>query len=383
MSKRDYYQVLGVAKGASDDEIKKSYRKLAMKYHPDRVASLSDKEKKEAEDKFKELQEAYAVLSDPQKKQMYDQFGHDAVNGNSAGGGGFGGAGFSGNFEDIFGAFGDIFGGGGRSAGGSRAGASRGQDLEVQIEITLEQAAFGYDAPVSYRRNTKCVTCDGSGAKSGSKPSTCKTCNGHGQVRFAQGFFSVQQNCPECNGSGKIIKDKCTSCSGRGIELEKKDIKVNIPAGIEEGSTLRVTGGGSSGGMGSYGDLYVHVRIAQHKFFKRQGKDLYCEVPINFVTATLGGEVEVPVIDGSLVKLKIPEGTQTNNKLRIKEKGIRSLRGLSRGDLYCNIFVETPVKLTTQQKELLEKFGQDSTNVSHHPKSQSFLDKLKTVFKHE
>lgn len=383
MSKRDYYEVLGIAKGASDDEIKKSYRKLAMKFHPDRVATMAEAEKKSAEEKFKELQEAYAVLSDPQKKQMYDQFGHAGFQNGGGPGGGFHGFNSGGGFEDIFDAFGDIFGGG-RRGGGRRNGPARGRDLEMQIEITLENSAFGYEKEISFPRTEKCNVCEGSGAKKDSEIVTCKTCNGVGQVRFAQGFFSIQQECPDCHGAGKVIKEPCTNCRGSGAVRENKKLKVNIPAGVDDGSTLRMTGEGEAGlNGGPNGDLYIHVRIKDHKIFTRKGKDLHCEVPISFVTAALGGEVDVPTIEGKLVKLKIPEGTQTDSTLRVRDKGIKALRGSGHGDLYCHIFVETPVKLTKEQKELLHKFGEDSGgnySALHHPKSKSFIDKLKNIF---
>lgn len=390
MSKRDYYEVLGISKGASDDEIKKSYRKLAMKFHPDRVSTLSDAEKKKSEEKFKELQEAYAVLSDPQKKQMYEQFGHAGVGGNSASGGGgpggFGGGFSGGGFEDIFEAFGDIFGGGGRggSRGSTRNGPMRGNDLEFQMEVNLQESAFGCEKPITFPRTEKCGTCKGSGAKKGSEAVTCNTCGGNGQVRFSQGFFSVQQNCPDCHGSGKRIKDPCTDCRGVGLVQERKSVNVNIPAGIDDGSTLRLTGEGEAGlNGGPNGDLYVHIRIKKHKFFTRQGKDLHCEIPISFITAALGGEVDVPTLDGKTVKLKVPEGTQTSSTLRIREKGVKSLRGLGFGDLYCRMLVETPVKLTDKQKDILRQFDQDSGgehSSKHHPKSKSFIDKIKEIF---
>jgi molecular chaperone DnaJ len=384
MSKRDYYEVLGVARGASDDDIKKAYRKLAMKFHPDRVSTLSDSEKKQSEEKFKEIQEAYAVLSDPQKKQMYEQFGHAGVGGNSASGGpGFAG-GAGGGFEDIFEAFGDIFGGGRGGRGQTRNGPMRGNDLEFQVEISMLESANGIEKPITFPRTEKCGTCSGSGAKKGSQPVTCNTCNGKGQVRFAQGFFSVQQTCPDCHGSGKRIKDPCADCRGSGLIQQRKTVNVNIPAGIDDGSTLRLTGEGEAGfNGGPNGDLYVHVRIKPHKFFTRQGKDLHCEVTVSMITATLGGEVDVPTLDGKKVQLKVPEGTQTNSVLRIREKGIKALRGLGYGDLYCHIILETPVKLTDKQKDLLRQFEADSGGENlarHNPKSKSFMDKLKDIF---
>lgn len=387
MSKRDYYEVLGVSKGASEEEIKKAYRKLAMKFHPDRVSTLPDAEKKQAEEKFKELQEAYAVLSDAQKKQMYDQFGHAGVGGNSASGGqgGFGGfGGGAGGFEDIFDVFGDIFGGGGRRGGGQRHDSPmRGSDLEYSLEITLEESAFGCEKEVKFPRTEKCSSCDGKGSKKPEDVVTCKTCNGAGQVRFAQGFFSVQQPCPDCHGRGKTIKNPCNVCRGSGLVRENKQVKVTIPAGIENGNTLRLSGEGEAGlNGGPNGDLFVHVMVKQHKVFTRKGKDLHCEVPISFITAALGGEVDVPNIDGKTVKLKVPEGTQTNQVLRIREKGIKALRGITTGDLYCHIFVETPVKLNSEQKSLLQQFNDASggSNTFHHPKTKSFFDKMKEFF---
>ncbi|MCC2625999.1 MAG: dnaJ [Burkholderiales bacterium] len=386
MSKRDYYEILGVSKGASEDEIKKAYRKLAMKFHPDRVSTMPEAEKKQSEEKFKELQEAYAVLSDPQKKQMYDQFGHAGVGGNSASGGpgGFEGFAHGGGFEDIFESFGDIFGGGRRSGGRNSNGAVRGRDLEYPIDITLEESAFGAEKQISFPRTEKCGTCNGSGAKKGSDVVTCTTCKGHGQVRFAQGFFSVQQTCPDCNGSGKTIKDKCTVCHGNGLVRENRKVNVNIPAGVDDGATLRLTGEGEAGlNGGPNGDLYVHIRVRQHKVFTRQGRDLHCEVPISFITAALGGEVDIPTLDGKIVKLKVPEGTQTSSALRVKEKGVKSLRGIGYGDLYCHVLVETPVKLTEAQKQILRQFetelgGDKSTK--HYPKTKTFIDRLKDIF---
>ena len=384
MSKRDYYEVLGVKKSASDDEIKKAYRKLAMKFHPDRVSTLPEAEKKKSEESFKELQEAYAVLSDAQKKQMYDQFGHAGVGGNSASGGpqGFSGGGF----EDIFEAFGDIFGGG-KTRGGGRSGSMRGNDLEFRMDVSLSESAFGCEKPITFQRTEKCGTCAGSGAKKGSQAITCTTCAGKGQVRFAQGFFSVQQTCPDCHGSGKRIKDPCPDCRGVGLVQERRTINVNVPAGIDNNSTLRLTGEGEAGlNGGPNGDLYVHIQIKAHKFFTRQGKDLHCEIPVSFITAALGGEVNVPTLEGKTVQLKVPEGTQSNSVLRVREKGIKSLRGLGYGDLYCHIFVETPVKLTDKQKDILRQFEADSggeNSSRHHPKSKSFIDKLKDIFTNE
>lgn len=388
MSKKDYYEILGLQKGASDEDIKKSYRKLAMKYHPDRAASLSDSEKKQSEDKFKELQGAYGVLSDLEKKHMYDQLGHSGfTNMNNGGGGqhsGFGGfgGGHSG-FEDIFESFG--FGGGGRRGGQRGHTQTQGSDMEIQVNITLEQSASGCEQEISFPKVDKCSECNGIGAKKGSDVVNCKTCNGVGQVRFTQGFFSIQQDCPDCHGSGQTIKDPCSKCHGNGMVRINKKLKVHIPAGVEHGSTLRMTGEGESGmGGGTNGDLYIHVGILTHKLFTRKGRDLYCEVPIDFVTAALGGEVEVPTLGAKIVKLKIPEGTQNDSTLRIRDKGVKSIRSSGCGDLYCKIYVETPVKLSNTQKELLRKFGDDSmgegSRILHHPKSQSFIDKIKNFF---
>lgn len=378
--KRDYYEVLGVEKSASDDEIKKSYRKLAMKYHPDRVGHMTDKEKKESENKFKELQEAYAVLSDPEKKQIYSQFGHAGVGANSASGGfeGFGGNGF----EDVFSGFADIFGGNSKRKASRENHAERGSDLEYQIEISLEESAFGIEKKISYPRTEGCTSCHGSGSKKGSSTINCKTCQGMGQVRFSQGFFSVQQTCPDCRGLGKIIKDPCNDCHGAGLVKNNKTVNVKIPAGVDNGSTLRVSGEGEAGSGGaSSGDLYVHILIKPHKVFSRKGNDLHCEIPINFVIAALGGEVDVPTIDSRAVKLKVPEGTQNNSVLRIRDKGVKSLRGAN-GDLYCHIFVETPIKLSESQKECLRHFDEISggTNSPNNPQSQGFLNKFKNFF---
>jgi molecular chaperone DnaJ len=381
MNKRDYYEVLGVNRSASDEEIKKSYRKLAMKYHPDRLSGLSDSEKKSAENSFKEVQEAYSVLSDPQKKQMYEQFGHAGVSGNAAGPDprGFSGGGF----EDIFEAFGDIFGNN-TGARGGRSSQMRGRDLELQIEISLSESALGCEKPVSFRRTESCHDCNGSGTKSNSQTISCKTCNGKGQVRYAQGFFSVQQTCPDCRGQGKTIKDPCPDCRGSGLIQQQKTLSVSIPAGIDHGSTLRMNGEGEAGLNGATnGDLYIHVAIKPHQFFERKGKDLHCEIPINIITATLGGEVDVPTLTGKSVTLNVPEGTQSNSILRIRDKGVKSLRSSSYGDLYCHIVLEIPIKLTNTQKDLLKAFGEElkkDNNYRHQPKSKSFIDKIKELF---
>jgi molecular chaperone DnaJ len=380
MSDRDYYEVLGVAKGASDEEVKKSYRKLAMKYHPDRTAGMSDSEKKAAENKFKEIQAAYAVLSDPQKKQAYDQFGHRSTSASDSGGFGGGFSGSSGGFEDVFGdIFGDIFGGGRRSARSSN-GPIDGEDLEMATEITLEDSAFGTEKSVKYQHNVTCKECKGVGAKNAADVITCPTCQGHGQVRFAQGMFSIQQPCPDCQGSGKKVKTPCTYCRGAGLIRDNANIKITIPAGIDDGQSLKVAGAGNAGRKGGInGDLYVRVSIKKHKVFTRKINDLYCDVHINFVVAALGGEVEVPSLDKAKIMLKIPEGTQSGSILRISQKGLKGLRTKSLGDLYCKIIVETPINLNDDQKKILAEFGA-SINHKQNPQSQSFFSKIKGMF---
>ncbi len=383
MSDRDYYEVLGVAKGASEDEIKKAYRKLAMKYHPDRTSGMSDSEKKSAEEKFKEIQAAYAILSDPQKKQAYDQFGHRSTSASDSGGGfgGFGGfSGGAGGFEDVFGdIFGDIFGGGRRSSR-SPNGPIDGEDLEMGIEITLEDSAFGIEKSIKYQHNITCKECNGVGAKNPSDVVSCPTCQGHGQVRFSQGMFSVQQACPDCHGSGKKVKSPCNYCRGAGLIRDNANIKVTIPAGIDDGQSLKVASAGNAGKNGGRsGDLYVRVAIKKHKIFTRKINDLYCDVHINFVLAALGGEVEVPSLDKAKIMLKVPEGTQSSSVLRISQKGIKGLRTKSQGDLYCKIIVETPIHLHDDQKKLLAEFGA-SINHKHNPQSQSFFSKIKGIF---
>ena len=382
MAKKDYYDLLGVAKSSSADELKKAYRKLAMKYHPDR-----NPDDKEAEKKFKEINEAYDVLKDDQKRAAYDRMGHAAFDGSMGGGGGgfqhggfdFSSSGFGNIFEDMFSEF---MGGGSRAS--QQTAALRGADLRYNMEISLEDAFKGLKKNIKISTNASCGTCDGSGAAKGEKPETCPTCHGHGKVHARQGFFTIERTCSHCHGLGSIIKNPCKTCSGTGRVRKEKTLSVSIPAGIEDGSTLRMTGEGEAGADGGQnGDLYIHVRIKPHKIFTRKAKDLYCEVPISFVTAALGGEIEVPTLDGKLVKLKVPEGTQTSSMLRVRDKGVKSLHGAGRGDLYCNIYVETPVKLSSEQKDILRKFGEDSGgehSALHHPKSKTFIDKLKGLF---
>ncbi len=369
MAKRDYYEILGVSKDVSEAELKKAYRRVAMKYHPDRNPDDQD-----AEEKFKEASEAYEVLSDANKRASYDQYGHAGVDG----GGGMGGGGF-GNFSDIFGdVFGDIFGGGG---GGRRGGPSRGSDLRYTLELSLEDAVKGTSVKIKVPTLVHCKTCDGSGAKPGSKPVTCTTCGGHGQVRMQQGFFSVQQTCPTCRGKGKIITDPCKDCHGHGRIEETKTLNVKVPAGVDTGDRIRLAGEGEAGTDGGPpGDLYVQVSVKEHEFFQRDGKNLYCEVPISIVDACLGGEIEVPTLDGR-VKLKVPEETQTGKLFRLRGKGVVPVRGGAAGDLLCRVIVETPVNLTSKQKDLLQQLQADMTGSSaHSPKQSSWFEGMKNFF---
>ena len=376
MAKRDFYETLGVAKNASDEEIKKAYRKLAMKFHPDR-----NPDSKQAEDKFKEAKEAYEMLSDPQKREAYDRFGHAGVDPNVGGGGGAG-AGFSGGFSDAFGdIFGDIFGGGGgRQRGGPQV--YRGADLRYNLDITLEQAANGFDTTIRVPSWDECDTCHGSGAKPGTSATTCGTCGGHGQVRMQQGFFSIQQTCPKCHGSGKVIADPCSPCAGSGRVKRNKTLEVKIPAGIDDGMRIRSTGNGEPGmNGGPPGDLYVEIHIKQHAVFQRDGDDLHCEMPISFAKAALGGEIEVPTLSGK-VSFSVPEGTQSGKTFRLRSKGVKGVRSGFPGDLFCHVVVETPIKLTDRQKDLLREFEQLTVEggAKHSPQSKSWMDKVKEFF---
>lgn len=377
MSKRDYYEVLGVARNASAAELKKAYRRLAMKYHPDR--NTGD-EAAEAEQKFKEAKEAYEVLSDEQKRAAYDQFGHAGVSGTGAGGGpgGFGAGGAS--FSDIFSeAFGDIFGGG-RGGGGPRV--NRGSDLRYDLELSLEDAVSGSDVKVRIPTLVSCTSCGGSGAKEGSSVKTCATCQGAGQVRMQQGFFAVQQTCPSCHGKGTVIEDPCPDCRGHGRVQEHKTLSVKVPAGVDTGDRIRLAGEGEAGENGGPpGDLYVQIRVKSHPIFERDDADLYCEVPIPFTTAALGGELEVPTLEGK-VKLKIPGGTQTGKMFRMRGKGVKPVRGSAVGDLLCRVIVETPVNLHEEQKELLRKLDESlqGGGSKHSPHASSWLDKAKSFF---
>ncbi|AZQ11390.1 MULTISPECIES: molecular chaperone DnaJ [Shewanella] len=371
MSKRDYYEVLGVGRDASEREIKKAYKRLAMKYHPDRNPG-----DKEAEASFKEVKEAYEILTDADKKAAYDQFGHAGVDPNR-GGGGFGGGG---DFGDIFGdVFGDIFGGGRR--GGQRQ-AARGSDLRYNLELSLEEAVRGLTKELKVPTLVGCDSCDGSGAKKGSSATTCGTCHGMGQVQMRQGFFAVQQTCPTCHGRGKIIKDPCSKCHGNGRVEKTKTLSVKIPAGVDTGDRIRLAGEGEAGEFGAPpGDLYVQVTVREHPIFVRDGNNLYCEVPISFAKAALGGEIEVPTLDGK-VSLKIPAETQTGRMFRLRGKGVKSVRSHAVGDLLCKVVMETPVNLSERQKELLREFEASLTGESkkHSPKAEGFFDGVKKFF---
>lgn len=374
MSKRDYYEVLGVSKSASEAELKKAFRKLSMKYHPDR-----NPDNAEAEESFKEAKEAYEMLKDPQKRAAYDQFGHAGVD-PSMGGGGFGGG--HGNAGDFFSdIFGDIFGGGAAQGGGANR-AYRGSDLQYNLEISFEDAIFGTSVDIRVPSKQTCDACGGTGAKAGTHPQSCPTCHGTGQVRMQQGFFSVQQTCPQCHGQGKIITDPCPECHGQGRIEKQKTLSVKIPMGVDTGDRIRLSGEGEAGiNGGPTGDLYVQVHVKPHELFVRDGNDLNCEFPVAFTVAALGGEVEVPTMEGK-VTLRIPEGTQTGKVFRLRGKGVKSVRSATKGDLYCRLLVETPVNLTKKQKDLLEAFNEtlDEGGKRHSPQEHSWGDKAKSFF---
>ena len=374
MSEQDLYQTLGIEKNSSDADIKKAYRKLAMKYHPDR-----NPDDTAAEQKFKSIQKAYAVLSDKQKRAAYDQFGHAGVNPQGGMGGGFntGDA-----FNDIFGdVFGDIFGGGRGQA--RRSSAQRGSDLRYQVNLTLEQAVFGDKINVEIPSYNQCDSCTGSGAKEGTSATRCVKCDGRGAVRVQQGFFTLQQTCPECRGSGETIKDPCTICSGSGRKRTNRTIAIKIPAGVDNADRIRLSGEGEAGIKGGpSGDLYVDVTIKKHDIFEREGNHLICTIPISFGKAVLGGTVEVPTIDGA-VNLSIPSETQSGKTFRLKGKGIKSYRENFFGDLYCTVQVETPVSLTDEQKEILRQFDRsvNDSNTDHRPNKRTWTDSVSDFFK--
>ncbi len=374
MSKRDYYEVLEVSKDAAEREIKKAYKRLAMKYHPDRTKG--DKAK---EEQFKEIKEAYEILTNSQKRAAYDQYGHVAFEQGGMGGGGYGGGA---DFGDIFGdVFGDIFGGG-RGGRGGQSRARRGADLRYNLELSLEDAVKGKTLEIKVPTFVSCEPCDGSGAKKGTQPKTCSTCHGHGQVQMRQGLFAVQQSCPTCNGQGKVISDPCNSCHGQGRVQKTKTLSVKIPAGVDTGDRIRLSGEGEAGENGApAGDLYVQANVKEHPIFVRDENHLYCEVPISFTTAALGGDIEVPTLEGK-VKLKIPKETQTGKMFRLRGKGVKSVRSTTIGDLMCKVVIETPVSLSGDQADLLrqleEKMGKNTTK--HRPKETGFFDGVKKFF---
>ncbi len=377
MAKRDYYETLGVPKNASDEEIKKAYRKMAMKHHPDR--NQGDPAAA-AEVKFKEAKEAYEMLSDSNKRAAYDQYGHAGVDPNR-GGGAHGAEGFGG-FAEAFGdIFGEAFGGRGRQQGGGRQ-VYRGGDLSYAMEVTLEEAAEGKEAQIRIPSWDECTTCKGNGAKPGTKAITCTTCAGHGQVQMRQGFFSVQQTCPTCKGTGKLIPEPCVACHGVGKTKNNKTLEVKIPAGIDDGMRIRSAGNGEPGTNGGpAGDLYIEIRLKKHDIFERDGDDLHCSVPVSFPTAALGGEIEVPTLAGK-AGIDIPDGTQHGKTFRLRGKGIKGVRSSYPGDLYCHIAIETPVKLTEHQRKLLKDFDESirKGGAKHSPNEETWTDKLKSFF---
>ena len=372
MAKRDYYEVLGVSKSATADEIKKAYRRLAMKHHPDRNV-----EDKSAENRFKEAKEAYEVLKDQDNRATYDQFGHDGLRAGPRGAGGFGGAeGFSDIFGDVFG---DIFGQG-RGRGGRQV--FKGADLGYELKLDLETAVAGDSVEIDVATQVGCATCNGSGAKKGTEPGTCSTCGGVGQVRMQQGFFSVQQTCPACKGAGTIITDPCEDCHGRGRVRKSKTLSVKVPAGVDDGDRIRLSGEGEAGRNGGpSGDLYVEIRVRPHKIFERMGADLSCEIPLSFATATLGGDVELPTLDGN-VSLKVPAGTQSGKVFRLRGKGVTTVRDARTGDLFSRVAVETPVNLTAEQRELLDQFDASirAGGDTHSPRAGGWMDTVKRFF---
>lgn len=366
MSKRDYYEILGLSRDATDEDIKKAFRRLAMKHHPDRNPG-----NKVSEEHFKEAREAYEVLADSQKRAMYDQYGHAGLGGFASGGGGMGGMDFGDIFGDIFG---NIFGGG-------RGGPQRGADLRYNLEITLAEAVFGHTVEINVPTHVACPECLGSGARKGAKPVTCSDCDGYGQIRMQQGFFSVQQTCPTCRGQGKVIKDPCSVCRGQGSRKQTKKLSVKIPPGVDTGDRIRLNNEGEMGDPGGApGDLYVQINVRPHEIFARDGIHLQCEMPISFVTAALGGELDVPTLNGR-VKLKIPHETQSGKVFRLKGMGVPPVRGGATGDMLCKVVVETPVNLTHKQKEWLQQFEKSlSEDNKHSPRSKSWFDQVKKFF---
>lgn len=378
MAKRDYYETLGVSKGATAEEIKKAYRTKAKELHPDRNADNPD-----AEAQFKEANEAYEVLKDADKKAAYDRFGHAAFE-NGMGGGGHPGGGFRGQgdfasaFSDVFDdLFGDFMGG--RGAGGGRSRATRGNDLRYNLRISLEDAYKGLQKTISVPTSVGCESCNGTGAEGGSEPVTCPTCSGMGKVRAQQGFFTVERTCPTCQGMGQTIKNPCKSCHGHGRVEKERSLSVNIPAGVETGTRIRLAGEGEAGLRGGpTGDLYIFIEVTAHKLFERDGMNLYCQVPVSMVTAALGGDIEVPSIDGGRSRVKVPEGSQSGRQMRLRGKGMPALRGAGQGDMFIELVVETPVKLTAKQKELLREF--DDLSAENNPQSSSFFSSVKSFW---
>jgi molecular chaperone DnaJ len=368
MAKRDYYEILGVSRTASAAEIKKSYRRLAMKHHPDRNTEDAD-----ASRRFREVREAYDVLNDPEKRAAYDQFGHAGVRGRSGGPGGFSAEGFSDIFGDVFG---DIFGAGRRG----RSQVFRGADLGYELRLDLEQAVAGDEIAIDVPTQVSCDECDGSGGAPGSEPSQCPTCGGVGQVRMQQGFFSIQQTCPACKGAGQVITDPCKRCHGRGRVAKTRKLSVKVPAGVDDGDRIRLSGEGEAGlNGGPPGDLYVEIRVNPHKLFSRNGSDLNCEVPVSFATVTLGGEVELPTLVGH-VALKIPAGTQSGKVFRLRGKGLPALGGYGKGDELVTVVIEVPETLSERERELLEQLASEMAVDTHLPRTQRFLDKLRKLF---
>jgi molecular chaperone DnaJ len=373
MAKRDFYDVLGVNKSASPEELKSAYRKLAVKHHPDKNPG-----DKISEDKFKEASEAYGILSDQEKKQNYDNFGHAAFEGGGGrqGGGGFGGADFSDIFEDFFG----DFGGGGRS-GGRRSSNNRGSDLRYDLSITLEEAYEGKKQDIKFSTTEKCNICKGNGSKPGSSPDRCTVCGGNGKVRSSQGFFTVQQTCPQCQGSGEEISNPCTDCNGQGNKQTSKKLSVTIPKGVDDGTRIRLAGKGEAGAKGgATGDLYLFINVHSHDFFKRSDENLFFEFPISIADAALGTTIEIPTIDGGRAKIKIPDGTQSGKQFRLRGKGMPYIRGSGNGDLYVQVNTEVPVSLNKEQKELLEKFRKIE-NEKSNPSIKKFFQKAKNFWK--